>query len=98
MGNNLGLGLRIYKVIVLGLIRLVLWLWLVPKKGGIVIAKSIFSQEYEIHLDILQQYRNIIGKQKITQSRTDLQIFRRGVDGLYRGMEAHSAEYDSGNF
>ena len=26
-------------------------LWLGPKKGGIVIAKSIFSKEYEIHLD-----------------------------------------------
>ena len=54
VGQNLGLGSRIlyiYRVIVLGLIRLVLWLWLGPKKGGIVIAKSIFSQEYEIHLD-----------------------------------------------
>ena len=33
----------------LGLIRLGLWLGL--KTGGIVFAKSIFSQEYEIHLD-----------------------------------------------
>ena len=49
MGLNLGLG--IYKVIVLGFIRLVLWLWVGPKKGEIVIAKSIFSQEYEIHSD-----------------------------------------------
>ena len=52
VGKSLGLGSRIYKVIVLGLIRLVIWLWLGPKKGGIVLAKSIFSKEYEIHLDI----------------------------------------------
>ena len=35
---------------------------------------------------------------KTTQSRMDLEILRQGVDGLARGLEAHSAAYDSGNF
>ena len=47
---------------------------------------------------ILQLNMYIIGKQNVTQSRTDLEIFRQGVDGLARGLEAHSAAYDSGNF
>ena len=40
----------------------------------------------------------MIGKQNIIQSRTDLEIFRQGVDGLDKVLEAHSAEYNSGNF
>ena len=53
------------------------------QKGGIVIAKSIFSQEYEIHFYNFASYRYIrmsyiIRKQNITQSRTDLEIFRQG--------------------
>ena len=47
---------------------------------------------------ILQHNRYIIGKQNITQSRTDLEIFRQGVDVLARGLEAHAAAYNSGNF
>ena len=52
-----------------------------------MIVKSILSQEYEIHLDNLEHNRYIIGKQNITQSKTDLEIFRQGVDGLARGLE-----------
>ena len=47
---------------------------------------------------ILQHNRYVIGKQNITQSRTDLEIFRQGVDGLARGSKGYSAAYDFGNF
>ena len=47
---------------------------------------------------ILQHNRKIIGKQNITQLRMDLEIFWQRIDGLDRGLEAPSAEYDSGNF
>ena len=41
------LAVRVNKIGVM----VMMWLWLGPKKGGIVIAKSIFIHEYEINLD-----------------------------------------------